>query len=344
MNPARSPVTPATPSGVAAPVGKLGNSSQVLVRHDFKRALYRALLSEFEVGEVVEYFSRIPLVMEGRAYSQVELFELLWSEKAKLPLCYEYATDNILEDFLNRKGRTLGPLMKKVLWLNNNSSVIPGKVVLGWFYPKIEALFTSLDARDIVFSLISLHNEAWLPGTLHRRVKKWEEGGWVKSIMAFIADHTHQEYLDWDFEIIGGCQVLAAPMIVGLPPFEKLEMLADTRPPESVIQVDADKPVRVGGGVEDPGRSRRARDRVPGILQGIGGGFGRLQSAGSARDRNDPGLPLPHPPTHRPAPRLRVRGPVLPPYRRASQAEASHQSPPELHHRGSGPGGRSPEG
>lgn len=88
---------------------------------------------------------------------------------------------------------------------------MPGKVLLSWFYPKNESLFTSADARDIVFGLISLHNENWLPGSIHRRVKKWEDGEWAKSIMAFIMDQSFKEYVDWDFEMIGCPKSLPLP-------------------------------------------------------------------------------------------------------------------------------------
>lgn len=69
------------------PQGTFGNSNQTLIRHDFKRALYRALLSEFTIPEVVEFFQKVPLVIQGRTYPLCELFALLWKEKVKLPAC-----------------------------------------------------------------------------------------------------------------------------------------------------------------------------------------------------------------------------------------------------------------
>lgn len=51
-------------------MGTLGNSNQTLIRHDFKRAVYRALLSEFSADEVKEYFGKLPLVIEGRRFSE----------------------------------------------------------------------------------------------------------------------------------------------------------------------------------------------------------------------------------------------------------------------------------
>ena len=119
--------------------------------------------------------------------------------------------------------------------MNNKSSVLPGKVLLTWFYPKLESLFNAIDTRDMVFALITLNHENWFPGVIHRRIKKWEEGDWVKSIMAFILDPSFREYLDWDLELFGRPQVLAAPVMIGLPAFERFTMLADCRPAEGII-------------------------------------------------------------------------------------------------------------
>ena len=223
-------------------MGTLGNSNQTLIRHDFKRAVYRALLSEFPIDDVKEYFGKVPLVIGEKRFSAAELFGLLWREKSKIPSCFDVATDNELEAFVLSKGRTFDQVMRKILWLNNNSSVMPGRVVLGWFYPKLESLFTSLDSRDIAFSLLTIHNENWIPGVVHRRIKKQEEGGWVKSTMLFVLDTTYREYLDWDLELIGGPQILSVPVMLGMPPFEKFGMLADTRPVERVVWRQEDAP------------------------------------------------------------------------------------------------------
>lgn len=119
---------------------------------------------------------------------------------------------------------------------------MPGKVLLGWFYPKLESLSRALDSRDICFTLLSLHNENWIPGLLHRRIKKWTEGDWVHSVVVFISDRTHQEYVDWDLEAIGGPQVMSLPCVLGMPAMEKFGMLADTRHPEAIVWRPEDSP------------------------------------------------------------------------------------------------------
>jgi hypothetical protein len=222
---------------------KFGNSNQTLIRHDFKRAVYRVMLSEFSIKDILTYFSKVPLVINGNEATPLDLFELLWSEKAKIPQAFDIATDNELEPFLISMGWTLAAFMKKILWLNNQSSVMPGKVLLQWFYPKLESLFSSLDSRDIAFTLISLHNENWAAGIINRRIKKWEDGEWVKSTMVFIPDTSYKERLDWDLDGIGGPQFLAGPGMIGMPHFEKNGMLSDTRHAERVIWRKEDVPI-----------------------------------------------------------------------------------------------------
>lgn len=220
--------------------GERQASKEILIRHDYKKACYRALLSEFTPEEVAEYFDKVPMHLEGRHIKGPELYKLLWSDKAKIPKFWDYSTDNHIERFLIDKGRDIKTMLAKILWLNNQSTVIPGRVLLTWFYPKLESLFNSIDTRDMVFSFIALFTENWLPGHVHRRVKRWEEGEWIKSIQVFISDTTYDEILDWDFEFIAGPQVLNGPVMFGMPMFEEFGMVADTRAPAGVLwEIDA---------------------------------------------------------------------------------------------------------
>lgn len=173
-----------TPETAAPAVrGKLGNSNRTLIRHDFKRALYRAFLSEFPPEAIREYFALVPLEIEGKRFSETELFALLWDPKGLIPIWWDVAGDNVLEGFLLKHSKTVAGIMRKVLWLNNNSSIMPGSVLLSWFYPKLESVFSSLDSRDVAFALMTLHNEKWVPGTTHRRIHKRQEGEWVHSVI-----------------------------------------------------------------------------------------------------------------------------------------------------------------
>jgi hypothetical protein len=223
-----------------------GNSNQTLIRHDFKRAYYRVLLSEFDAGDIIRLIAQAPLAIGEKRYSLEEVFGLLWQDRGKVPFAWDCATDNDLEPFLVSKGRSMEWFMRKVLWLNNNSSVMPGKVLLSWFYPKLESMFSALDAREFLFPLITLHNENWMPNVTSRRVAKREEGDWIKSVLVFIHDSGYAERLDWDFDSIAGPQFLAVPGTLAMPHFEKHVMIADTRHAERVVWKAEDAPRYAG--------------------------------------------------------------------------------------------------
>lgn len=101
--------------------------------------------------------------------------------KGRVPFAWDCATDTDPEPFLVSKGRTLEWFVQKAVWQNNNSSVIPGKVLLGWFYPKLGSMLSALDARELPFPLITLHNRNWMPNVTSRRIRKRPPipNGWI---------------------------------------------------------------------------------------------------------------------------------------------------------------------
>ena len=219
----------------------------VLIRHDYKRAVYRAMLSELPLEEVIEFFTLAPLIVDDEQLQGKRLFDLLWSPKAKITCSYDYRLDAHFERFLIAKGRDPAGILRKVLWLNNNSTHIPGKVLLTWFYPKLESVFDSVDTRDMVFAMITIFTENWLPNHIHRRIKQWDEGEWRHSILIFHSDPLIPGLEDWDMELIAGPQVLNAPIMFALPPFEAFGLICEYRQAETAVWIPEDKPVRDGG-------------------------------------------------------------------------------------------------
>ena len=52
---------------------RLGTSCRLLMRHDFKRAFYRAMQAGFAPEVVKDFFSRIPLVIGDKTFRLKEL-------------------------------------------------------------------------------------------------------------------------------------------------------------------------------------------------------------------------------------------------------------------------------
>jgi hypothetical protein len=64
-------------------MNKLSDFDSSLIRHDYKRAVYRAMLSELPPGEIIEFFHLTPLIVDGEQIQGKRLFDLIWAEKGK---------------------------------------------------------------------------------------------------------------------------------------------------------------------------------------------------------------------------------------------------------------------
>jgi hypothetical protein len=111
-----------------------------------------------------------------------------------------------------------------------------------------------------VFTMITIFTENWLPNHIHRRVKRWDDGEWISSVMIYHVDPYMACINEWDLELIAGPQVVNSPVMFGLPPFESFELISEFRAPETVIWAPEDCPVRDGGRLlirgEDYGREQ----------------------------------------------------------------------------------------
>ena len=77
---------------------------EVLNRHDFWRACYATMLAEIRPEDIVEFFEKIPMVMEGKRYEVSELLALFWSEKGTVNMDWNFHSIHPIEPFLIEKG------------------------------------------------------------------------------------------------------------------------------------------------------------------------------------------------------------------------------------------------
>lgn len=231
--------------------------------------MYRAFLSEFPPRIVREFFEQVPLLIDGLEIRGKCLYDLLWKRKGHVPMEWEIKTDNRLEDFLIARGKDPGKVIPEILHLSGGSLPIPGKIILGWFYPKLESLFNRFDSRDICFGLITLVTENYLPGRIHRRVLRREADGWVENFLVYIDSPDHAYFLDWEYEFIAGPMIVEAPLKLGLPAFEHFGMVADTRPPEKIVSETLDSPTLESGKLLIRGEEFGALASFQAFLEGI---------------------------------------------------------------------------
>ncbi len=166
---------------------------------------------------------------------------MLWSPKSKLPLWWDYSSDNELERFLIEKGLEPLPFFRKCLNRNNGSTYLPGRIILNWIFPLISSLFQKTDPVDLAVKFLPVIISEYMPGVIYRRVRKEFCGSESRSYMIYINDPGFSEYLDWNYDFIGLEQLLRGGAMFGLPQFSGVSMLADTRDPISIIWRPDDK-------------------------------------------------------------------------------------------------------
>lgn len=206
-----------------------------LTTNDYTKSIYFNMLAEFPVDDVVRYFAEHPMEWEGRRASTFELLTRLGSEKAKVPTVWDYEVGEDLDRFLSERGRSLIDFYRVLLFRNNRSTYVPGRFLLKWFYPVLKLVFNSMDPRDMAIRLIPHFTENLLPHHVHRRVKRSMEGEWTESILLYITDDRFEEPIHFDSEIHSCEQIKACPGVIGLPPFEVVGILSESRPVQKAV-------------------------------------------------------------------------------------------------------------
>jgi hypothetical protein len=206
-----------------------------VTRHDFWRACYATMLSELKPNEIVEFFAGLPMQMGGRNYIGLDLLAHLWSEKGSISLNWNYAAVNALEPFLVEKGYDALAFMRKMLFRNNKSTYMPGKIVMSWVYPIMDKIFNLYDPREMIFQMIEIYTENYLPGHIHPKIKKKIDKEWTYSYLMYLADGSIEKFPNFNFDYIAGEQIKGFPRMLNLPEFENITYLADCRSLEKIL-------------------------------------------------------------------------------------------------------------
>lgn len=221
--------------GDAAPLSGQKSDEYIVCRHDFWRACYATMLTELSQGDIIAFFKALPMRLKGRDYSGAALLEHFWGERGEIPLAWNYLAVNALEPFLVENGYDAQSFIKKMFFRSNKSTYMPGKIVMSWIYPVMDSVFSIYDPREMIFHMIAIYTENYLPGHLHRRIKKSIEKDWTYSYLMYLGDSEFKRFRYFNFDYIAGEQIKAFPRMLNLPEFEEISYLADCRRLEEVI-------------------------------------------------------------------------------------------------------------
>lgn len=208
---------------------------KMMMTHEYCRSLYLVMLMDLPLEWVGEFWSQHPLTMPEGTLSGTDLLRFLWKNGRQVPVFWDCEIANAVEPFFVAKDKLDINFTQRMLYRNNSGTYVPGKKILNWFYPLMSTAFNVVDARDMVFKLITVFAEKVWRGHLHRRIKRVEEKGWVNSFLAYIPDRTYQNLVEFNFDYLAGEQTKSSPKILGLEPFEEIDYYADIRPVHRVL-------------------------------------------------------------------------------------------------------------
>lgn len=237
-------------------------------RHDFWRSSYATMLADWRPEDIRDFFAVRPLTIGGKVYAGADLLRLLWGVSGTLSTGWNYRATNALEPFMIERGYDPFLFMRRMLHRNNQATYMPGKVILGWFYPIMDLIFNRYDPREMVFNLIAIFTEAYLPHHLHRRIKKVVKEGWTDSYLLYATDKSFRSTLDLNFDHIAGEQIKAAPRILNMPEFEDIAYICDCRRPEDIL--GEGEFMRKEGGLFRNGALIARRDRFQAFADRLG--------------------------------------------------------------------------
>ncbi len=207
----------------------------LLDRHDFWRAFYTIQLEEFDAEIIFDFWKFLSFTVDGVLISGKDLVEYMWEPNRKIPQNWNYWAVRFIEPFLVKNRYPAFDFMRKMLLRINQSTHLPGHVITSWLYSQHDLVFQSENSRELAFAVIEICTESYLHKSIHRRIKRTVESNWVISYLLYIDDPDTFSAPPYNFDLVVGTQIQYAPMIIGIEPFESVEIIADRNNLETLI-------------------------------------------------------------------------------------------------------------
>jgi hypothetical protein len=226
---------PRKPASTAPSAG----SWNLTVRNDYPKALHGALLIRVGVEQTRAFWARHPLSRNAKALTASELAEHVGNETAVSPLDWTMGLVNAIEPFLLERGIDLASFAETTRRFANHGSWIQSRHLMKWLRPILAPMFRLGDPHRLILRGASLISKRMSRGVDFRMVR-WREappvdvGQRTGSIWVSYPGLMEGRIPAWDFAMLPGLDMLVAPRIFGVSPFDSLVVVCDARTVESV--------------------------------------------------------------------------------------------------------------
>jgi len=209
------------------------------VRNDYLKAVHAAMLQRFGVEQTRAFWAGHPLTRNGETLGERELALHLFDEGAKSPLDWAMTVVNAQEPFLLERGVEPESFAETTRRFANHGSWIQTPHLMRWLAPILAPMLRLGDPHRLTLRgarLISIR----MSSDVDFRMVRWrgaepaEIGRRTGSIWLSYPGLMEGRIPAWDFTLFPGLDMLVAPTIFGVPPFDSLAVICDARAVESV--------------------------------------------------------------------------------------------------------------
>jgi hypothetical protein len=218
--------------------GHLLGSWDQTVRNDYLKAVHAALLQRIGVEQTRAFWAAHPLARSGRILSERELALHIRDEGAKSPLDWAMSVVNALEPFLLERGIDATSFAETTRRFANHGSWIQSRHLMKWLAPILAPMLRLGDPHRLILRGARLITTRMSPSADFRNAR-WRSPEPAESRRAGTIWLSYPGLMEgkipaWDFLVFPGLDMMVAPTIFGLPPFDSLTVICDARAVEGV--------------------------------------------------------------------------------------------------------------
>jgi hypothetical protein len=216
---------------------KTGGAKEIVVRNDFLKLLYATMLHELPADDVKKFWTDLPLTVNGRTLQLEDQLRHIWNDRETTSFAYVASALNSLEPFLVSKQKSAPEFVDTFLTGLNKGTIINVSSVLKYFSPFLKFLFNTDDLRQFALkNIMPFVLEKVMPSIHCSVVKNEKRGDLYSMVIALAMDKTFRlKTQPYDAGLFIARPIQVSPMRLGLPPFEEVRIISDTRPLDSVF-------------------------------------------------------------------------------------------------------------
>ncbi|MFP4013490.1 MAG: hypothetical protein ACLFVQ_05340 [Chitinispirillaceae bacterium] len=196
----------------------------------FLKVLYSGTLLEFSPERLHCFWSKHPLTFGGRTYRGQELLEFIWTNNTTLPLSYISEVVHSLETEVTGFGSSIDNFLEGILSRLNTGCFIPSSKIMQVSKQFFEGFIRSGDQHTYLLRCLQDVSRHFAPDTPHCLLNTQKVNGHTISTVLLIPDRLFQNrYPGLDPYVWVARMIKAAPVSLGLSPFESVRNLSDNR-------------------------------------------------------------------------------------------------------------------